>query len=571
LGAEECLRCRGAADKEENEMVMIQGESLGQRAGTLPPLRDELTLIDASDDETLLARLQAGDEFAFRALVDRHRPWLVRLCTRLLGHDAHAAEDAAQESLLKLHAAAHRGQPLRVRPWLTVVARNTCVDEQRRRRPDLPGELPERAAAGDDPLDLDAALSDAWSRLCGRHREVLYLREVLGFSYKEIGSVMGLSMAATETLVFRARAALKREYERSGGTSFGSALLGFQLARLGLGRRRDATVTDGVANAAATDPGFSSLTSRLAHFLSTSLPGCGEHAVAKVLSVAAGVVMAAASVIPGLSPFADGPAAAATGGAATASAATLSGGTSPAAPAAVSGGSEVSTRAGSLKALLGNDVPTDWTPQRSRTEAKPAPDSAPVTTGNNTPSPRVTPLRDAAVAARSTDRPTLNRPVRAGSDQGPLRSILPARPRPVERPERPTPLRSLLGAIPTLIDPLPGDPRPVDPVPVTPAPDETAPLEPAQPAPVEPIPGEPTPGEPLPAPEQDSRPSLRETAGSARDAQPTGDGGEVSPRPRRMGSAGDGGEVSPRPRRMGSGGDGNVAGHDPDPLRRRNG
>ena len=66
---------------------------------------------------------------------------------------------------------------------------------------------------------------------------MLYLREVLGFSYKEIGAVMGLSMAATETLVFRARAALRREYERSGGTSFGSALLGFHLVRLGLDGR----------------------------------------------------------------------------------------------------------------------------------------------------------------------------------------------------------------------------------------------------------------------------------------------------------------------------------------------
>ena len=79
--------------------------------------------LDAHDDDTLLARLRDGDDVAFGALVDRHRPWLVRLCTRLLGYDAHAAEDAAQESLLKLHAAARRdGRPLRVRPWLTVVA-----------------------------------------------------------------------------------------------------------------------------------------------------------------------------------------------------------------------------------------------------------------------------------------------------------------------------------------------------------------------------------------------------------------------------------------------------------------
>ena len=327
-------------------MVMIQGESLGQRAGTLPPPHDELVLVEARDaddtDNMLLARLRAGDELAFRALVDRHRPWLVRLCTRLLGHDAHAAEDAAQESLLKLHAAARRGQPLRVRPWLTVVARNTCIDEQRRRRPDLPGELPERAVPGHDPFDLDATLSDAWSRVSGRHREVLYLREVLGFSYKEIGAVMGLSMAATETLVFRARTALKREYERSGGTSFGSALLGFQLARLGLDGRRDAAVTDGVARAAVTDPGFSTLTSRLAHFLSTSLPGCGEQAIAKVLSVAAGVVMAAAVVIPGISPFVDGRSSPADPAPAAVSAQFASGGSSNSTGPTSAGGAEVS-------------------------------------------------------------------------------------------------------------------------------------------------------------------------------------------------------------------------------------
>ena len=224
-------------------MVMIQEESLGQRAGTLPPLYDEIVL-DTEDDDRLLARLRAGDEVAFRLLVDRHRAWLVRLCTRLLGQDAHAAEDAAQESLLKLHAAARRdARPLRVRPWLTVVARNTCIDEQRRRRPDLPGVLPERAAPGDDPFSLDAALAEAWPRLSGRHREVLYLREVLGFSYKEIGSVMALSLPAVETLVFRARAALRREYERAGGTAFGCGLFGFHFARFGLGRRRDVSVT----------------------------------------------------------------------------------------------------------------------------------------------------------------------------------------------------------------------------------------------------------------------------------------------------------------------------------------
>ncbi len=437
-------------------MVMIQGESLGQRAGILPPAYDEIEVLDECDDDTLLTRLRAGDEIAFRTLVDRHRPWLVRLCTRLLGHDAHAAEDAAQESLLKLHRIARQdARPLRVRPWLTVVARNTCVDEQRRRRPDLPGALPERPVPGDDPFQLDGALTDAWSRLGGRHREVLYLREVMGFSYKEIGSLMGLTMSATETLVFRARGALRREYERSGGTSFGCGVLGFHLARLGLGRRRDSAVSGDVSSAAAGDPGFGNIASRLAHFLTTSLPGCGEQAVAKALSVAAGLVVAAAAVIPGLGSFGEAPGPGAAEAPAPVMLASGSGGDSPAVGWSAPAGRSAPAAA-SLKSLLGNAVPADWTPSRSRTETKPPVTVAvPSATAPEPPTGRISPLRDTAAAARSADRPSLHRPVRGDSGPGPLRSALPVRPD-AERPERPAqPLRTLLA------DPIPTEPVPV--------------------------------------------------------------------------------------------------------------
>ena len=469
----------------------------------LAPLDAQL---QSHDDDALLARLRAGDDVAFGALVDRHRPWLVRLCTRLLGYDAHAAEDAAQESLLKLHAAARRdGRPLRVRPWLTVVARHTCVDEQRRRRPDLPGELPERPAPIDDPFLADAALTAAWERLSGRHREVLYLREVLGFSYKEIGSVMGLTLPAVETLVFRARGALRREYERSGGTSFGVGLLGLRLARLGLGRRRgDGAVPDGLPGAALNDGGLSGLGNRLAQWVS-SLPGYGEPAMAKVLSVAAGVAVAAAAVVPGLGPLGLTPPAAATTAPAAVAAppaqavsAAMFTPAAPVSPAAASPNHGVG-----LKALLGNAVPADWAPRRPRaaapspstTGAAPAPDAE--------TRPRLTPLRDAA-AARPADAPRLSRPVRRdGAGAGPLRSLLTDPPGPVDRPERPEhpaqPLRSLLA------DPLPlplePGPSPTEPPPIG---DEVAGLVP------DPL---PVASDPAPAPSPDgSGPGLSSPA-----------------------------------------------------------
>ncbi|HEY4409601.1 MAG TPA: RNA polymerase sigma factor [Acidimicrobiia bacterium] len=437
--------------------------------------------LQAHDDDALLARLRAGDDVAFGALVDRHRPWLVRFCTRMLGYDAHAGEDAAQESLLKLHAAARRdGRPLRVRPWLTVVARNTCVDEQRRRRPDLPGVLPERAAPGEDPFLADAALTAAWEHLSGRHREVLYLREVLGFSYKEIGSVMDLTLPAVETLVFRARAALRREYERSGGPAASFGLLGLRLARLGLGRRRDGAAADNVANAVAGDGGATGLGTRLAQWVS-SIPGCGEPAVAKVLSAAAGLTVAAAAVFPGLGPLATTPPAVA------AAPAPVAGPAAPAITVAALGvpvGSSAgpmapTTGSTGLKGLLGNAVPADWAPHRTRgTAAAPAPTS-PAPTGGTDSRPRITPLRDAA-AARPDDGPQLRQPV-AGEAAGPtpVRSLLAEGSGPVSPPERPThPVRSLLA------DPWP---LPLGPVPSTPIAGTPPGVIPSDPVPSPPV------------------------------------------------------------------------------------
>ncbi|HET9769242.1 MAG TPA: sigma-70 family RNA polymerase sigma factor [Acidimicrobiia bacterium] len=437
--------------------------------------------LDARTDDDLLALLQAGDDVAFQALVDRHRPWLVRFCTRLLGHDAHSAEDVAQESLLKLHAAARQGRPLRVRPWLTVVARNTCVDEQRRRRPELPGELPERAVAGDDP-GLDAALAEAWSRLSGRHREVLYLREVLGFSYKEIGAVMGLSMPATETLVFRARAALRREYERSGGSSFGCLLLGLQLARLGGERRRDAAVADRLTGMALADPGLGGVTSRLTQFLSTSLPGCGEQAIAKVLSVAAGVAMAAASMTAGIGPFADSPSASAHSAAAAAAGAPSPVPVTGDSGAVVAPVTEIASApvrneppaGGSWKTLLGDAVPAGWSPQRSGAAAATVTSSARAAGEAEASRPRPTPLRDAVESARSSDRPQL-RPERDQAEPGPLRSILPV-PAGGERAERPRPIRTVLeDPIPLALDALPLEAAPLELPSLSPEPPAEAP------------------------------------------------------------------------------------------------
>jgi RNA polymerase sigma-70 factor (ECF subfamily) len=169
-------------------------------------------------DEELVDRVRRGDAQAFRVLVDRHRAWLTARCRRHLGGDAHAAEDVAQECLVALQRTVVAGdKPMRVRPWLSVVARNRCIDESRKLRAVPTATVPDAAVFDPEVGGEDPHLMRAWSALTGRHRTVLELRELGGLSYEEIAVALAVTAGAVETLLFRARGALRREYARAGG------------------------------------------------------------------------------------------------------------------------------------------------------------------------------------------------------------------------------------------------------------------------------------------------------------------------------------------------------------------
>lgn len=185
------------------------------------------------DDAALVGLVHEGDERAFAVLADRHGPWLTQLCTRHLGGDVHAAQDVVQETLIKAHAAIVRGtKPLRLHAWLAVVARHGCMDEHRRRRPTPTDSIPDQPHVDDDPFAMDPHLEEAWEALTQRHREVLHHRELLGLSYQELAVVMDTTVSSIETLLYRARAALRREYQRAGGRLLGCGFLGIGLLRL---------------------------------------------------------------------------------------------------------------------------------------------------------------------------------------------------------------------------------------------------------------------------------------------------------------------------------------------------
>jgi RNA polymerase sigma-70 factor, ECF subfamily len=181
--------------------------------------------VDLDRDRILVERCQAGDAGAFGSLYARYYERLLRFCLRRL-HDRHEAEDAAQEAFARAwKALPNFAGERRFYPWLTVIAGNICTDMLRRRSRSTPTEDVElgarppvgvTSAATADEMIIAAADGElahqALDRLSVRHRHVLALREDSGWTYQQIADHEGVEIGTIETLLWRARQALKREF-----------------------------------------------------------------------------------------------------------------------------------------------------------------------------------------------------------------------------------------------------------------------------------------------------------------------------------------------------------------------
>jgi RNA polymerase sigma-70 factor (ECF subfamily) len=154
---------------------------------------------------------------AFRA----HERDVRRLCRRLLGDDA-AAADALGETFLRAQAGSAGYDPERpVRSWLLGIAANHCVDVLRRRSTEKrlfddagsdPADLADR---GPSPLqrmvqaEQRAALLSAVDGLPPKYRLPLVLRHFADLDYDAIGALLEVSRGQVGTLLFRAKRTLR--------------------------------------------------------------------------------------------------------------------------------------------------------------------------------------------------------------------------------------------------------------------------------------------------------------------------------------------------------------------------
>lgn len=175
------------------------------------------------DENALMSLVAARDGAAFHVLVSAHAPTVHRIAYRMTG-DASEAEDITQETMLRLwqHASRWQASGPGVGSWLKRIAVNLCLDRLRRRRWKSDEDVPERV--DDAPLAdvvIDAAQASERTRaavldLPERQRAAIILTYYEDLSNAAAAEMLELNIKAFESLLLRARAALRQNCEAQG-------------------------------------------------------------------------------------------------------------------------------------------------------------------------------------------------------------------------------------------------------------------------------------------------------------------------------------------------------------------
>jgi len=190
----------------------------------------ESSVMVEMDDWKLITQAARGNMDAFTKIVQRYQKPIIGFCYHMTGSQMDA-EDAAQESFVRLYTALPRLRP--DKPFSTVlfaIARNTSLNHIRSRSrhqrrleamknepPENPIRQPDRhAQAG----DIKEALKKIMETLPIEYKEALVLREYQGFDYQHISEILACPVGTV-----RSRLARARELVRTQLTAYGEGAL----------------------------------------------------------------------------------------------------------------------------------------------------------------------------------------------------------------------------------------------------------------------------------------------------------------------------------------------------------
>jgi RNA polymerase sigma-70 factor (ECF subfamily) len=181
-------------------------------------------------ERELIRKCRGGDARFYEPLVRAYEPQGMRLAIGMMGN-AEDARDALQESFVKAFQSLPRFNLERpFGPWFFQILRNQCRDLLRSRKARFRMEVLEDgrfdfysddAASGGarrerERLDARRILWQALERLPEEQREILVLKELEGFKYDEIASILDIPAGTVASRLFHARQALREVLDQLG-------------------------------------------------------------------------------------------------------------------------------------------------------------------------------------------------------------------------------------------------------------------------------------------------------------------------------------------------------------------
>jgi len=194
----------------------------------VPISNQEREEIHKADEELLVASAKEGDEQAFAALWSRHSEMILHKAFRVTRNYADA-EDAVQDAFLRafVHLKSF-DQRSKFSTWVVRIAINSALTMLRRKRAhpealasnfttETSWELADQRPDFEDQYfrhELQKRLDMAIRALPKILREAMLLYHARDHSVAEIAELIGISVAATKTRLYRARTALRAEMMR---------------------------------------------------------------------------------------------------------------------------------------------------------------------------------------------------------------------------------------------------------------------------------------------------------------------------------------------------------------------
>ena len=181
-------------------------------------------------DTELMMRVKAGDQSAFKAIVERYQRRVINVGYRFLGN-REDAEDVAQETFLKVYLSAKSYKPrAKLFTYLYTIVTRLALNRLRKKKrlrwfsldqlerngevgigqevPADPADQPDQSL---ERAEREALVRRALDTLPAAQKTAVILSRYEGLSYKQIAEVMELSVSAVESKLHRAKQRLRKK------------------------------------------------------------------------------------------------------------------------------------------------------------------------------------------------------------------------------------------------------------------------------------------------------------------------------------------------------------------------